>query len=83
MQPILLPFWPTEMQCIVLNILLPTPPTFSSHSASEVFFGTDGGRIGGEYLKVIYEEYTDDTFTTLKPTPESLHLGVLGKVSSF
>lgn len=49
-------------------------------SASEVFFGTDGGRIGGEYLKVIYEEYTDDTFTTLKPTPESLHLGILGPV---
>ncbi|KAI4813818.1 hypothetical protein KUCAC02_003042, partial [Chaenocephalus aceratus] len=48
--------------------------------ASEVFFGTDGGRIGGEYLKVIYEEYTDDTFTTLKPTLESLHLGILGPV---
>lgn len=50
-------------------------------SASEVFFGRDGGRIGGDYLKVIYEEYTDNTFTTGKPpTPDSQHLGILGPV---
>lgn len=59
---------------------LPHSPRLSSHSASEIFFGRDGGRIGGAYLKVIYEEYTDDTFTTTKPsTPDSKHLGLLGK----
>ncbi|XP_030009984.1 hephaestin-like protein 1 isoform X3 [Sphaeramia orbicularis] len=50
-------------------------------SASEVFFGRDGGRIGGQYLKVIYTEYTDNTFTTKKArTPETQHLGILGPV---
>ncbi|XP_038564951.1 ferroxidase HEPHL1 [Micropterus salmoides] len=52
-----------------------------ANSASEVFFGRDGGRIGGRYLKVIYKEYTDNTFTTTKtPTPDSRHLGLLGPV---
>uniref|UniRef100_A0A8C2XND3 ferroxidase n=1 Tax=Cyclopterus lumpus TaxID=8103 RepID=A0A8C2XND3_CYCLU len=50
-------------------------------SASEVFFGRDGGRIGGDYLKVIYIEYTDNTFNVTKPpTPYSQHLGILGPV---
>ncbi|XP_035522767.1 ferroxidase HEPHL1 [Morone saxatilis] len=49
--------------------------------ASEIFFGRDDGRIGGQYKKVIYKEYTDNTFTTTKPrTPESQHLGLLGPV---
>jgi manganese oxidase len=31
------------------------------------------------YLKAVYREYTDDTFTTLKPRPpEWQHLGILG-----
>lgn len=55
-----------------------------SHSASEVFFGRAGGGIGGDYLKVLYAEYTDDTFTVRKPsTPSSQHLGFLGKASLF
>ncbi|KAF7665268.1 hypothetical protein LDENG_00142140 [Lucifuga dentata] len=50
-------------------------------SASEVFFGRDGGRIGGRYLKVKYTEYTDETFATKKQsTPDSQHLGILGPV---
>lgn len=50
------------------------------HSASETFFGKADGRIGGIYQKVIYKEYTDDTFTTPKPqTPDTEHLGLLGK----
>ncbi|XP_068571995.1 ferroxidase HEPHL1 [Cebidichthys violaceus] len=50
-------------------------------SASEVFFGRDNGRIGGDYMKVIYVEYTDNTFTVTKPpTPYSQHLGILGPV---
>uniref|UniRef100_A0AAQ5ZYP3 ferroxidase n=1 Tax=Amphiprion ocellaris TaxID=80972 RepID=A0AAQ5ZYP3_AMPOC len=48
-------------------------------SASEVFFGRDGGRIGDRYLKVIYKEYTDDTFTTAI-SPDPGHLGILGPV---
>ncbi|CAN9501344.1 unnamed protein product [Ophioblennius macclurei] len=49
-----------------------------AESASEVFFGTDDGRLGGSYYKVIYKEYSDDTFTTEKPKAE--HLGILGPV---
>ncbi|XP_076024217.1 ferroxidase HEPHL1 isoform X2 [Genypterus blacodes] len=50
-------------------------------SASEVFFGRGGGRIGGQYQKVRYFEYTDGTFTTRKPsTPATQHLGLLGPV---
>lgn len=48
---------------------------------SEVFFGREDGRIGGRYMKVLYKEYTDSTFTTKKtPTPDSGHLGLLGPV---
>jgi len=36
-------------------------------------------RIGRKFKKVIYREYTDSTFTTLKPRPpEWEHLGILG-----
>lgn len=50
-------------------------------SASEVFFGKENGRIGGQYVKVVYREYTDGTFTTRKPQlPENRHLGILGPV---
>ncbi|MFQ5927899.1 MAG: multicopper oxidase domain-containing protein, partial [Terriglobia bacterium] len=36
-------------------------------------------RIGKVYRKAIYREYTDETFTTLKPRPsEWEHLGILG-----
>uniref|UniRef100_A0A8C7YGA2 ferroxidase n=1 Tax=Oryzias sinensis TaxID=183150 RepID=A0A8C7YGA2_9TELE len=50
-------------------------------SASEVFFGTSKGRLGGTYRKVTYREYTDSTFTQPKPrTPETGHLGILGPV---
>ncbi|XP_071378036.1 ferroxidase HEPHL1-like [Centroberyx affinis] len=52
-----------------------------SNSASEVFFGRDGGMIGGTYFKVVYTAYTDNTFTTKKPsTPDTEHLGILGPV---
>ncbi|XP_076606556.1 ferroxidase HEPHL1 [Chaetodon auriga] len=52
-----------------------------ANSASDIFFGREDGRIGGQYQKVIYKEYTDSTFTTTKPpTPASQHLGLLGPV---
>lgn len=60
--------------------LSPTQRRPFSHSASEVFFGKDGEKkIGGRYQKVIYREYTDATFTTLKPAPP--YLGLLGEDS--
>ncbi|HJT47874.1 MAG TPA: multicopper oxidase domain-containing protein [Nitrososphaeraceae archaeon] len=38
-------------------------------------------RIGGMYLKSLYREYTDNTFTKLKPVPPKWqHLGILGPV---
>ena len=38
-------------------------------------------RIGKVYRKAIYREYTDETFTTLKPRPpEWAHTGILGPV---
>jgi len=38
-------------------------------------------RIGKVYLKALYREYTDSTFTTLKPVPPAWqHLGALGPV---
>ncbi len=44
------------------------------------FVATSGHhRIGRVYRKAIYREYTDSTFTTLKPRPpEWEHLGILG-----
>nr|XP_033500237.1 hephaestin-like protein 1 isoform X1 [Epinephelus lanceolatus] len=50
-----------------------------ANSASEVFFGTDGGRIGGDYMKVLYQEYTDNTFTKRKLRPDP-HFEFLGPV---
>ncbi|MGH0177371.1 UNVERIFIED_CONTAM: hypothetical protein FKN15_075185 [Acipenser sinensis] len=50
-------------------------------SKSETFFGKSGGRIGGEYMKVVYVEYTDKTFATKKErTRNEKHLGILGPV---
>jgi len=46
-----------------------------------VFFEKGPHRIGAVYLKAIYREYTDDTFTTLKPrAPEWQHAGILGPI---
>lgn len=48
-------------------------------SDSETFFGKDGGRIGGQYVKVMYKEFTDSSFTTPKPQlSHSQHLGLFG-----
>lgn len=46
-----------------------------------VFVARDRDRIGSVYLKALYREYTDDTFTTLATRPpEWEHLGALGPV---
>jgi FtsP/CotA-like multicopper oxidase with cupredoxin domain len=44
-----------------------------------VSVGSAPDRIGKVYLKAVYREYTDNTFTTLKPKPrEWEHTGLLG-----
>ncbi|MCH8846547.1 MAG: multicopper oxidase domain-containing protein [Proteobacteria bacterium] len=46
-----------------------------------VFVATADDRIGKVYIKSVYREYTDATFSTLKPRgPEWEHLGYLGPV---
>lgn len=61
---------------ICLNFSLSFP-----FSDSEVFFKKGLHRIGGQYLKAIYQEYTDDTFSVRKKRkPEEEHLGFLGPV---
>jgi hephaestin len=49
--------------------------------AENIFVGSGRTRIGRTYFKALYREYTDATFTTLKPVPEEWsHLGTLGPV---
>lgn len=61
---------------------------FDTHAQTfleNVPFGSFSGmavtqsRIGKVYMKALYREYTDDTFTALKPIPQEWeHLGTLG-----
>ena len=44
-----------------------------------LFAGTDADHVGLVYRKAVYREYTDSTFTTLKPrAKEWEHLGIVG-----
>ena len=56
---------------------LPTPSIYVLHGEHET---TPVPRAkSSTYLKAVYREYTDDTFTTLKPRPPQWeHLGMLG-----
>jgi len=48
---------------------------------ADVFVAPGADRIGSSYLKSLYQEYTDASFTTLKPRPAAWeHLGDLGPV---
>jgi FtsP/CotA-like multicopper oxidase with cupredoxin domain len=48
---------------------------------ANVFVAPGADRIGSTYTKSLYQEYTDSSFTTLKPRPaEWQHLGFLGPV---
>lgn len=50
-------------------------------SDSRVFFEQGATRIGGSYKKLVYREYTDDSFTNRKQRgPDEEHLGILGPV---
>src|SRR4051794_15344139 len=49
--------------------------------AENVFVGRGPHRIGSVYKKAVYREYTDASFSRLKPRgPESQHLGLLGPI---
>ena len=51
------------------------------HSDSAKYFTHSDDRIGGEYKKAVYLEYTDDTFTTkVNRLSSEAHLGFLGPV---
>lgn len=52
------------------------------HLGDDNVFVTSGpDRIGKVYVKALYREYTDESFSTLKPVaPEWRHLGTLGPV---
>lgn len=46
---------------------------------ANVFVQSGKDRIGSTYIKALYREYTDASFTTLKPiAPEWKHLGLMG-----
>ncbi|KAF7691727.1 ferroxidase HEPHL1-like [Silurus meridionalis] len=50
-------------------------------SPGKVFLEKSKLRIGPEYTKVVYRQYTDDTFTKEKPRgPDEEHLGILGPI---
>ena len=48
---------------------------------ANVFVAAGPDRVGSAYVKSLYREYTDDTFSTLKERPPAWeHLGFLGPV---
>ncbi|KAK3515672.1 hypothetical protein QTP70_026459, partial [Hemibagrus guttatus] len=52
-----------------------------SESPGKVFLSKTENGIGPEYRKVVYRQYTDDTFTTKKLRgPNEEHLGILGPI---
>lgn len=53
-----------------------------SSSPGNTFLAKGPNRIGSRYKKVVYREYTDDTFEVQKERKSSEeHLGILGKFS--
>ncbi|XP_058232223.1 hephaestin-like protein 1a isoform X2 [Hemibagrus wyckioides] len=52
-----------------------------SESPGNVFLNKNENQIGPEYIKVVYHQYTDDTFTTKKTRgSDEEHLGILGPI---
>lgn len=55
---------------------------YMSPSPGNMFVGRGGNKIGSRYKKVVYREYTDESFTVEKKRqPEQQHLGIMGKLS--
>lgn len=53
---------------------------YMSPSPGNIFVGKGENRIGSRYKKVVYREYTDETFKNQKAREE--HLGILGEIST-
>lgn len=52
-----------------------------SSSPGNVFLGKGKNRIGSRYKKVVYREYTDESFSVKKEQqPGQQHLGILGRI---
>ncbi|XP_052471931.1 ferroxidase HEPHL1 isoform X1 [Carassius gibelio] len=50
-------------------------------SPGSIFLEQSENQIGGKYKKVVFREYTDDTFNTRKPRrPEEEHLEIMGPI---
>ncbi|KAF7691732.1 hypothetical protein HF521_010699 [Silurus meridionalis] len=61
--------------------MLTNTPLNAKDSDSEEFFSTNKGKLGGEYWKVRYIGYHDDTFTSkIEQTGSEKHQGILGPV---
>ncbi len=53
---------------------------FDIFSPGNEFLKKEGKFIGSKYKKVLYREYTDETFTKPKEsTADTEHLGIMGK----
>lgn len=53
---------------------------YMSPSPGNIFVEKGTNKIGSRYKKVVYREYTDDSFTVQKERgPNQQHLGILGK----
>uniref|UniRef100_A0A3B3DN56 Uncharacterized protein n=1 Tax=Oryzias melastigma TaxID=30732 RepID=A0A3B3DN56_ORYME len=54
---------------------------YMSPSPGSIFVEKGEGRIGSRYKKVVYREYTDDTFRVQKKQqPNQQHLGIMGPI---
>ena len=58
------------------NYFFPEEGLFDPATFAGIYFATAPDRIGGTYLKVKYQAYTDDSFTEM--IPDDPHLGLLG-----
>jgi len=58
-----------------------TSGSFDEDEDAQTFVGAGPGRIGREYVKCLYRQYTDDTFRHRTPRPaDDAYLGFLGPV---
>lgn len=77
-----------KMEAVICGLtyycLLMAGNWFMSPSPGSIFVENGKNRIGSRYKKVVYREYTDDTFTVQKQRqPNQKHLGIMGKQPYF
>lgn len=71
--------------CLVarlITVLLMEANWHVSLSPGNIFLDKGQNRIGSRYKKVVYREYTDESFKVQKKRqPDQQHLGIIGKLS--